>query len=53
MKSSNHCGNKNYIMYLSITHVWMYFVKINYNNMNRGRLLVYIDFVLDLNHGGK
>lgn len=31
-------------MYLSIKHVWMYFVKTNCNDMKGGRLLVYIDF---------
>lgn len=44
MNSWNHCGNKCYIMYLSIKHVWMYFVKTNCNDMKGGRLLVYIDF---------
>lgn len=44
MNSWNHCGNKCYIMYLSIKHVWMYFVKTNCNDMKGGRLLVYIDY---------
>lgn len=46
MNSWNRCGNKCYIMHLSIKHVWMYFVKTNCDNMNKGRLLVYIDFLL-------